>query len=81
MKKVSLYLVAICMSASTAMAASIEDRTTSMESQIIGNHGYHAELARELASIASEEKYQHDTDVGKAFMRLAEEHAQKAGVK
>ncbi|MBL1352247.1 MAG: hypothetical protein COA61_002765 [Zetaproteobacteria bacterium] len=81
MKQVSLYLIAMCMAASTASAASIEGRTASMESQLKGNHGYHAELARELASIASEEKYQHDTDVGKAFMRLAEEHAQKAGGK
>jgi len=81
MKNISLYLVAICMSASTAMAASIEDRSDSMEAQLKGNHSYHAELARELSNIANEEKSQHDSDVGQAFMRLAEEHAQKAGAK
>ncbi|MDQ6974801.1 MAG: hypothetical protein Q9M10_07925 [Mariprofundaceae bacterium] len=81
MKKISLCLVVIGMSATTAMAASIEERSATIETQLKGKHGYHAELARELASIASEEKDQHDTDVGQAFMRLAEEHAQKAGAK
>ncbi|MDQ6990459.1 MAG: hypothetical protein Q9M11_01835 [Mariprofundaceae bacterium] len=81
MKKISLCLVAMCMSASIATAASIEDRAATLETQLQGNHGYHAELARELASIAGEESDQYDRNVGQAFMRLAEEHAQKAGAK
>jgi len=81
MKHFSLLLVGLCMAASTATAANVEQRSNDMESQLKGNHSYHAELARELSSIANEEVGQHDTQVGQAFMTEAESEAQKAGSK
>ncbi|MDX8397570.1 MAG: hypothetical protein R8K49_04545 [Mariprofundaceae bacterium] len=84
MKRLSMLVVLVCMSAGTAFSAdwleSVDDRYDVLHNQLKGNHSYEAHLARELASIASEEKSQHDTDVAKAFMTMAEQHAHKAGV-
>jgi len=85
MKRLSLLAVALCMSAGTAAAAgwtvSVDDRGDALTAQLKGNNSYQAHLARELSSIASEEKSQHDVQVAKAFMDMAEEHAAKAGGK
>ena len=83
MKRLSLLAVAICMSAGTAAAAgwtvSVDERADALNANLKGNSSYEAHLARELASVATEEKSQHDIQVAKAFMNMAEEHAAKAG--
>jgi len=67
------------MAVGTASAASVEQRSQALDTQLKGNHSYHAELARELASIANDEVGQYDTQVGQAFMKKAEDEAKKAG--
>jgi len=62
-----------------ASAASIESRTEALNAQLQGNNSYHAHLARELASVAQEERDQHDLNTARAFMNMAEEHAAQAG--
>jgi len=62
-----------------ASAASIESRTEAMNAQLQGNTSYHADLARELASVAEEELGQHDVNTARSFMNMAEEHAAQAG--
>jgi len=83
MKRLSLLAVAMCLSVGTASAAdwtvSVDDRAEALNASLKGNSSYEAHLARELASVASEEKLQHDAQVAKAFMSMAEEHAAKAG--
>ncbi len=78
-----LFLAALCMAASPAMAGSlfnsIEDRTAALEQQLQGKNDYYAHLAREYASIADEEKSQHDIGVAGYFMTLAEQAAAKSG--
>ncbi|MDQ6981679.1 MAG: hypothetical protein Q9M08_01550 [Mariprofundus sp.] len=62
-----------------ASAASVEGRSVALTAQLEGNNNYHAHLARELASIAETEKWQHDVNTAKAFINMAEKHAAKAG--
>ena len=81
MKKIGFICAAIFLYANSAMAAGVEDRATQLQEQLNDNHTYDAYLARALASIAEDEKAQHDTGVAQAFMDLAEQHAQKAGMK
>ena len=79
--KISLLLLtlfAFSMPASAGMN-SIQDRSAAVKTQTEGNNGYHAHLARKLASIAVEEKGQHDLHAAKEFMDMAEEHAAQAG--
>jgi len=77
---IMLSLFAFAIPASGAgFFSSIEDRTDTMNAQLEGKNDYHANLARALADIASEEKAQHDTDVAKSFMTMAEEHAAQSG--
>jgi len=75
--------MAICLSVGTASAASwtvsVDDRADALNTNLKGNSSYEAHLARELASVAAEEKSQHDVQVAKSFMSMAEEHAAKAG--
>ena len=81
MRKNILMLGAVVLSANSALAAGVEERSTQLQSALQGNHSYEAYVARDLASIAEDEKSQHDTDVARAFMDLAEQYAQKAGAK
>jgi len=64
---------------SAGFFTSVETRTDAMNEQLGDNNDYHANLARELADIAAEEKAQHDTSVAKTFMSMAEEHAAQSG--
>ena len=83
MKRIILLTAAMCLFAGSATAAgwgvSVDDRAEALNTQLEGNHSYHAYLARDLADIATEEKAQHDSDVARAFMNMAEEHAAQAG--
>ncbi len=78
-----LLLAALCAMASPVMAGSffnsIEDRTAALAQQLQGKNDYYAYLAREYASIADEEKSQHDIGVADYFMTLAEQAAAKSG--
>jgi len=64
---------------SAGFLTSVEDRSDVMNAQLEGKNDYHANLARELADIAQEEKAQHDISVAKEFMSMAEQHATQAG--
>ncbi|MBL4775340.1 MAG: hypothetical protein JKY87_04725 [Mariprofundus sp.] len=75
---VTLFAFALPASSSDFFT-SIEDRTETMNAQLQGNNSYHAHLARELASVAEDEKAQHDSSVAKEFMHMAEQHAAQAG--
>ena len=81
--KFIIIMFTLCTFAIPASAAglftSIENRSDTMNAQLEGKNDYHANLARELADIAIEEKAQHDTSVAKEFMRMAEEHAAQSG--
>ncbi len=79
MKKI-LLLVAIFSSANMAWA-DIESRANAVHVSVEGKHNYHAAMARELVSIAEEEKGQHEVSVANAFMAEAEKHASMAGDK
>jgi hypothetical protein len=83
MKGLNLLAVAMLMCAGTASAGSwtdsVDERADAVVSQLKGNNSYQAHLARELASVAVEEKSQHDIAVARAFMNKAEEHAAQAG--
>lgn len=85
MKKLGFLVMFLCMTATSAVAGSlftsIEERTSHLKEQLAGNNSYHANLAREFAKIADEEKSQHDIDVARYFMNMAEEHAKLAGGK
>jgi len=73
-------LFAFALPASSAgFFTSIEDRADVMNAQLDGKNDYHANLARELADIAQEEKAQHDIGVAKEFMSMAEEYAAQSG--
>ena len=78
-----LFIVALFAFALPASSAgfftSIEDRTEAINAQLQGNNSYHAHLARELASVAEDEKAQRYTSVAKEFMTMAEQHAAQAG--
>lgn len=50
-----------------------------IEAQVAGNNSYDALLAKKLARIAVEEVDQHDMPAVRAFMKLARQHANKAG--
>jgi len=83
MRRLSFMVLALCMSTASVSAESwrnsVETRADALSASLQGNHSYEANLAREFADIALDEKSQHDTDIAKAFMTKAEEHAAKAG--
>ncbi|MDX8408395.1 MAG: hypothetical protein R8L58_08425 [Mariprofundaceae bacterium] len=72
-------LLAFVLPAQAGAFDSVDDRETRLNQQLQGNNSYHAHLARELASIASIEKGQHDIGVARKFMDMAEQHAARAG--
>jgi len=72
-------LLAFALPAQAGVFDSVDDREAQLNQQLQGNNSYHAHLARELASIASSEKSQHDIGVARKFMDMAEQHAAKAG--
>lgn len=72
-------LFAFSLPAQAGMFTSIESRAEHVNAQTQGNNGYHAHLARKLASIAEEEKSQHDMEAAREFIRMAEDHAAQAG--
>jgi len=72
-------LFAFALPAAAFSLDSVDDRAEALNAQLQGDSSYHANLARELADIASEEKSQHDTAVAREFMNMAEEHAEQAG--
>jgi len=75
-----LTLFAFALPANSAgFFTGVEERTDTMNAQLQGKNDYHAYLARELADIAIEEKYQHDMAAAKEFMNMAEQHAAKSG--
>ncbi len=80
MKKIWIACMMLVGFASIAHAG-IEDRGEAVRKQVQGKHDYHASLARELASIAEDEKGQHEVGVASAFMNEAEKHANMAGGK
>ncbi|MDQ6951429.1 MAG: hypothetical protein Q9M26_07170 [Mariprofundales bacterium] len=59
--------------------ASIDDRADALSQKLHNSHDYHAYLAINLANKAAEEKDQHDTEVAKRFMQMAEQEAAKVG--
>lgn len=76
-------LVALILVASPTYAASvfngIEDRSSTIYTDLKGNNSYHAHLARKLAAYAGDEKGQDDIGVARQLMDMAEEHARMAG--
>jgi len=74
-----LTLFVFALPATSGAFTSVEDRSDTMNAQLEGKNDYHANLARELADIAQEEKAQHDIGVAKEFMSMAEEHAAQSG--
>ncbi len=77
-------MLALCASpAAAGVFDSVDDRAARVEAQVQGRHDYHAELARNLASIAQDEKAQHDGRAARQFMELAEQAAEsgKGGMK
>ncbi|EAU54804.1 hypothetical protein [Mariprofundus ferrooxydans] len=72
-------LLAFALPAQAKLFTSIEERSDAITAELQGNNNYHANLARELASIASEEKGQHDLGAARVFIKMAEEEAAKAG--
>jgi len=74
-----LTLFAFSLPANAGMFSTIDDRANHISAQLEGNHSYHAELARQLANVALEEKAQHDTPAAIEFIKMAEDHAAKAG--
>jgi hypothetical protein len=74
-----LTLLAFAMPANASLFTGVDERGTELEAQLEGNDSYHAHLARELSAIASDEKSQHDIEAARTFIKMAEEHAAKAG--
>ena len=74
-----LTLFAFALPAHANWLDGTDERGEKLEAQLKGNNSYHAHLARELAAIASEEKSQHDLEAAHEFIKMAEEHAAKAG--
>jgi len=72
-------LFAFALPANAVLFVGVDERGEILEAQLEGNNSYHAHLARELAAIASEEKSQHDLMAARLFIKMAEEHAAKAG--
>lgn len=81
MKKVLLLclLSAFAVPANAGIFTSIDERAEQIAAQLQGNESYEAHLARELASVALEEQSQHDTAAALEFIRMAEDHAARAG--
>ncbi len=75
----ALSQVAFSHAAFAGIFDSIETRQANLEKQLAGNNSYHAWMARELAEVAVDEKSQHDLDVARKFMNMAESHAARAG--
>ena len=77
MKRTMLLLTLIIFStpAWAGTFHSIEDRAAALNAKLKGNESYHAELARQLAEIAQEEKEQHDLNAARSFMKMAEDNA------
>jgi len=85
-KVFSLSLIACCLmvfaSPARAMSfASVEDRAEIVRNAVEANHDYHAYLAKELASIAESEIFDHDLRAARTFILMAEEEAIKSGGK
>ncbi len=76
--RITLLLCAL-FAFSMSANAGVEDRAAALNTQLKGNHNYHAHLARELAGVAEEELGQHDTNTARSFMEMAEKHAAQAG--
>jgi len=72
-------LIAFAMPAQAKLFVSVEERGDKITADLQGNNSYHAHLARELASIASIEKGQHDLGAAKVLIKMAEQEAAKAG--
>lgn len=62
-----------------ASAASVEERSKAIYTQLKGNNNYYAHLAKKFANVAVNEKGQHDVTAARQFMDLAEDSAAKAG--
>lgn len=78
--KILLFtILAFALPANALAFQSVEDRGRAIRAQLEGNESYDAHLARKLASIANAEKAQHDIEAAHQFIKLAEEHAAKAG--
>jgi len=73
----SLFVFALPANADTFN--SIGARVEQINAQLQGNHGYHANMARQLASVASTEDGEHDIRAALRFIELAEAHAAQAG--
>ena len=76
--RIVLFLSALFAFAMSANAG-VVDRAAALQAQLKGNNSYHAHLARELADVAETELDQHDINVARSFMKMAEDQAAKAG--
>ncbi len=72
-------LFVFSMPANAAMFVSVEDRAEAIDEQLKGNNSYDAHLARALSMLATDEKDQHDLNAALQFIKMAEEHASRAG--
>jgi len=81
MKKILFLfsLLAFSLPAHAGAFTSVEDRAQEVRAQVEGNNNYHAELARQFATIAVTEKGEHDTGAAQEFIKMAEDHATQAG--
>ena len=77
--RIVLALFCSMMFALPAYAGSVESRAAAVKQQTEGNNSYHAYLAREYASVAEDEKVEHDVDAARRFIMMAEESAAQAG--
>jgi len=76
---VAVAFIVLPFSASAASFLSVDDRADIVSEKVKGNHSYHAYLAKKFADFASEEVAQHDLLTAKAFIKMAEDAAAKAG--
>jgi hypothetical protein len=75
----ALGLSVLSQPAHAGMLPDTQADAAAIEARLAGNDGYHALLAKKLARIAVEEAGQSDMPAARAFIRLAEQHAEKAG--
>ncbi|MDQ6971445.1 MAG: hypothetical protein Q9M30_02230 [Mariprofundaceae bacterium] len=76
---VAIALLTFPFTASASKFLSVDDRADIIKEELKGNNSYQAHLARKFASFASDEVSQHDLITAKAFIKMAEEAAVKAG--
>ncbi len=74
-----LSLFVFALPANAATFSSIDARVEQINAQLQDNHDYHANMARQLASIAGTEAGEHDVRAALQFIELAEAHAAQAG--